>query len=176
MPLLIRSERLEISTISEQDLEEVRILHNDPETLRWLSDTRKVSMQDQEIWFEAIKNSKTSQRYIVRLLSNKKLVGVFRFDNFDSTNRSVNIGLDIDTKSRRLGYARETYRTLIPYFFTVLQINRLALITLSTNLGAINLYEQLGFKREGILREAFYRNSIYLDAYQYSLLSSETRV
>jgi RimJ/RimL family protein N-acetyltransferase len=176
MPLLIRSERLEISTISEQDLEEVRILHNDPETLRWLSDTRKVSVQNQKIWFEAIKDSKTSQRYVVRSISDKKLVGVFRFDNFDATNRSVNIGLDIDTKSRRLGYARETYETLIPYFFTVLQINRLALITLSTNLAAINLYEQLGFKREGILREAFYRKSIYLDAYQYSLLSSEIRV
>ena len=176
MQLLIKSKRLEITLISQSDLEEVRILHNETETLRWLSDTRVVSKREQEIWFAGLKKSKTSRRYTVRSLLDRRLIGVFRFDNFDIENRSVNIGLDIDPISRRSGYARETYNALIPHFFNDLQLNRLALITLSTNLAAIKLYEGLGFKREGTLREAFCRDSIYIDAYQYSLLASEIRI
>jgi len=170
---MLESSRLFISLITAADCEEVRILHNDPDTLNWLSDTHIVSDHEQKSWFASLQTSKTSKRYIARAKTDSKLIGVFRFDRYDTFNMSVEVGLDIDSTSRRQGYAREIYTALIPHFFEDLSLNRLSLLTLESNLAAINLYESLGFKREGILRQAFRRDSQYLNAYQYSLLASE---
>ncbi len=173
MEFLIKTDRLKISPITKLDLEEARILHNNPEVLRWLSDTREVSRRQQEVWFANLEQSRTSRRFVVRTLQDNNFIGVFRFDCLDEENRSVNVGLDVSPLFQRLGYARETYKALIPYFFNKLQLNRLALVTLATNFAAISLYEGLGFKREGVLREAFYREFKFIDAYSYSLLASE---
>ena len=173
MQLLIRTSRLEIKPLAEESLEAARILHNDPETLRWLSDTREISQSDQVNWFKELQTSKSSIRLAVRLLKSNDLVGVFRIDQLDLLNKSANVGLDISLPHRRLGYAKETYLGMLEYFFRELKLNRLALITLATNIAAIKLYEELGFSREGILRQAFIRDSLFVDAYQYALLKSE---
>ncbi len=171
--MLIRTSRLEIKPLAEEDLEAARILHNDSETLRWLSDTRVISQSDQVNWFKELQTSKSSMRLAVHLLKSNDLVGVFRIDHLDQLNKSVNVGLDISLSHRRLGYAKETYLGMFEYFFQELKLNRLALITLSSNIAAIKLYEELGFSREGILRQAFIRDSLFVDAYQYGLLKSE---
>ncbi len=170
---MIESSRLFISLITADDCEEVRVLHNNPDTIKWLSDTRIVSQIEQELWFKSLQDSTTSKRYVARTKIDSKLIGVFRFDRFDENNNSVEVGLDIEFSSRRQGFAREIYLTLIPYFFNELSINRLSLFTLESNLAAITLYESLGFKREGVLRQAIRRENQYLNAYQYALLASE---
>jgi RimJ/RimL family protein N-acetyltransferase len=170
---MIESPRLHIALITAEDCEEVRVLHNDPNTLKWLSDTREVSQNEQGLWFQSLQSSNTSKRYVARSKIDSKLIGVFRFDRFDKINSSVEVGLDIDFNSRRQGFAREIYLALIPFFFNELSINRLSLITIESNLAAIALYESLGFRREGLLRQVLRRDNQYLNAYQYSLLASE---
>lgn len=170
---MIESSRLFISLMAAEDCEEARILHNDPDILNWLSDTHIVSDHEQKSWFASLQTSKTSRRYIARAKTDSKLIGVFRFDRYDTFNMSVEVGLDIESTSRRQGYAREIYMALIPHFFDDLSLNRLSLLTLESNLVAINLYESLGFKQEGILRQALRRECQYFNAYQYSLLASE---
>jgi len=170
---MIESRRLLITPLGMQDCEEARLIHNEPETLRWLSDTHPVSTEEQQVWFASLQKSNTSRRYVAREVSGKKMIGVFRFDRLDTQNHSVEVGLDITTDSRRQGFAREIYEKMIPYFFDELLLNRLSLLTLKRNLPAISLYESLGFKREGILRQAIKRDLEFEDAYQYSLLASE---
>ena len=170
---MIESHRLLITPLGIHDCEEARLIHNEPETLKWLSDTHPVSSEEQHVWFASLQKSTTSRRYVARETHGLKMIGVFRFDRLDTQNHSAEVGLDIATNSRRQGFAREIYQTMIPYFFDELLLNRLSLITLENNLPAINLYEGLGFKREGVLRQAFKRNLEFVNAYQYSLLESE---
>ena len=172
---MFETTRLFISPIAVEDCEEARLLHNDPETLFWLSDTHEVSREEQLRWFDSLQHSKTSRRYVARAKTDSQLIGVFRFDHHDIHNKSVEVGLDIEKRSRRQGYAREIYLALIPFFFNELSLNRLSLLTLESNMPAVNLYESLGFKREGVLRQAFIRDSLYVNAFQYSLLACEFR-
>lgn len=171
--MMLETARLLISPLALGDCEEARLLHNDPETLIWLSDTHEVSSEEQIVWFDSLQQSRTSKRYVARTKTDSQLIGVFRFDEYDIRNKSAEVGLDIEKKSRRQGYAREIYLALIPFFFNELSLNRLSLLTLESNVPAINLYESLGFKREGLLRQAFIRNSRYVNACQYSLLACE---
>lgn len=170
---MLETDRLIIKSISNVDAEEVRKLHNEPETLKWLSDTRIVSQEQQISWLAELQLSKTSRRFIAREKSLGELVGVFRFDRLDELNLSAEVGLDVATKYRKQGYAKEIYHAMLPYLFSEFSLNRLSLITLVTNIPAINLYESIGFKREGVLRQAFKRDDQFLDGIQYSLLARE---
>ncbi len=170
---MIETVRLFITPISGEDAEDARKLHNEPETLKWLSDKHVVSPVEQNSWLAGLQQSKTSRRYVAREKSTNDLVGVFRFDRLDSQNLSAEVGLDVATRFRRMGYAKEIYHTMLPYLFSKFSLNRLSLITLSTNTPAIKLYESLGFTREGVLRQAIKRDDHFLDAIQYSLLASE---
>lgn len=172
---MLETKRLVISEISSKDLEDVRLLHNEPETLKWLSDSHTVSRDEQAKWFERLVQSTTSMRYIARKKNEGSLVGVFRFDRLDRINSSAEVGLDVSVQYRRLGFAKEIYETLIPYFFHEMSLHRLSLITLENNIPAISLYQSLGFMREGVLREAIRRDSGFINAIQYSLLKSEFR-
>jgi hypothetical protein len=95
MQLLIRTSRLEIKPLAEEDLEAARILHNDSETLRWLSDTRVISQSDQVNWFKELQTSKSSMRLAFHLLKINDLDGVCRIDQLDILNKSENVGLEI---------------------------------------------------------------------------------
>ena len=86
---MIRTERLIIRLIESQDIEQVRKLHNHPETLKWLSDTHLVTKVEQESWFKKVSTSLTSRRYVVELRETKDLVGVFRLDDIDMANKSA---------------------------------------------------------------------------------------
>ena len=170
---MIDTPRLLISELSLEDLEEVRQLHNEPDTLRWLSNTRPVTSDEQVKWFKELQKTHSSKRFVARAKSNGNLIGVFRFDHLDNENSSAVVGLDVSTDFRRLGFAREIYNALIPYFFTIMSLNRLSLITLETNAAAIKLYESLGFKREGLLREAIRRGADFENAIQFGLLRAD---
>lgn len=171
---MIETERLFIALITGGDAEDARKLHNEPETLKWLSDTRVVSPEEQATWLAGLQISKTSKRYVAREKSKDELVGVFRFDRLDNQNQSAEVGLDVATRFRRMGYAKEIYHALLPYLFSEFSLNRLSLITLATNTPAINLYESLGFKKEGVLRQAIKRDDQFLDVIQYSMLATES--
>ena len=167
--------RLMIRLIELEDLEEVRNLHNEPSTLNQLSDNRYVTALMQEVWFRKLQDSVTSFRYICRDIDSKDLVGVFRVDNLDTSNRSVMIGLDVAQKYRRNGYATEIYKFFIEYLFDKKGFHRLYLATLSTNIIAQGLYKNLGFTREGIHRDAIFRNNEYVDLINYSLINTNSK-
>jgi RimJ/RimL family protein N-acetyltransferase len=173
---MIETQRLVISEMSFRDIEEVRALHNHPETLKWLSDTHEVSEVEQLQWFKGLQGSSFSKRFVSREKSENTLIGVFRLDRLDKRNSCAEVGLDVSYHFRRMGFAREIYKALIPYLFNEISLHRLSLITLENNSAAIQLYESLGFKREGILRDALKRETSFVNAIQFSLLESEFKI
>jgi RimJ/RimL family protein N-acetyltransferase len=89
-------------------------------------------------------------------------------------NKSAYVGLDVSIDFRRKGFALETYEAMITFLFEELELNRLSLITLATNHSAVSLYEKLGFIKEGILRQAFYRGTEYVNGLIYSKLRNDS--
>ena len=170
---MFQTARLEIRLISEKDIEDVRLLHNDFSTLKWLTDTSIVTEAEQIKWFQSLKNNERHRRYVARTIADSKIVGVFRLDDIDFQNKSAQVGLDIEKIFRQKGYATEIYDQMLKYIFNDLGMNRVSLVTLSNNIPALALYSKLGFKKEGTLRNAIFRNGKFIDLIQYGLLSEE---
>ena len=173
---MFQTDRLIIREISESDIEEVRLLHNDISTLKWLTDISVVSESQQIKWFLNLKNSTKNKRYVARDITDSTIVGVFRLDDVDFQNKSAQVGLDIASNFRQKGYATEIYNRMLAYIFTDLGMNRVGLVTLSNNIAARALYSKLSFKKEGILREAIFRNGTFVDLFQYGLLCEEWKL
>jgi len=164
---------IRLRIMERRDIEAVRKLHNDASVLLNLTDVRHVSETEQDGWFERISSSRTSRRYVVEDSETGAFVGLFRLDRLDLQNRGAWVGLDIVAEQRGRGHAKAAFRVMMTYLFDQLGLHRLSLVTLETNLVAINLYRSLGFQEEGRLREAIWRNGTFVDLLQFGLLRGE---
>jgi RimJ/RimL family protein N-acetyltransferase len=169
------SKRLVIRLLERRDLEEVRLLHNDDETLSRLTDISHVSEAQQEAWFLSMSTSRTSRRYVARLRTDASLIGVFRIDRLDFSNRNALVGADVVSAYRRQGYANEMFDYILGYLFNECGLHRVSLVTLETNNPALALYRKLGFVEEGRERQAIFRSGRFHDLINMGLLAEEWR-
>lgn len=100
-------------------------------------------------------------------------VGVIRMDRIDWVNRNCMVGLDLVPAFRGRGYAQRVYAWLLDYLFAHLNMHMVYLEVLESNQRARRLYERLGFRVEGALREKVFRHGRYEHSILMSLLASE---
>ncbi|WP_370541814.1 GNAT family N-acetyltransferase [Alicyclobacillus sp. SO9] len=90
-------------------------------------------------------------------------------------NRSGNFRIAINTQLAGRGYGTEATAIMLEYGFGILNLHRIDLDVYSINERAIHVYEKVGFKREGVLRDAHYYNNTYYDTIIMSILEDEYR-
>lgn len=173
---MLETSRLVIRIMERDDIERLRIIHNESSTLGQLTDPYDVSQEEQVMWFEKISTSRKSRRYVIIYKPDDVICGVLRLDEIDTVNGSAVIGADISEEYRKRGLAYEAYITFISYLFQDLRLHRLQLVTLKTNKIAIKLYSKLGFNIEGELREAIFRNGERVNLLLMGLLACEWKV
>ena len=125
---------------------------------------------------EARKNSDKSadrQRFAIVRKEDKTPVGQVSFFNYNSLNRSAELGVLIDPDERRSGFAGDALRVLIKYLFKYRNLNKVYAETAEFNDGAIALLESIGFKKDGVLRQHYFFEGEYHDKLAYSLLLFE---
>jgi len=158
--------------IEKRDLEFLRQLHNDTTTLANLTDHSMVNEIQQEHWFKQMCQSKSSMRLAV-LDEQKQIIGCIRLDNYDPRNRSIQVGGDIDITKRGKGYGSKMFSACLEYAFRILNCRRIYLSVLENNTVARNMYTKHGFKEEGRLTQAIYRDYGYIDYINMYLIRNE---
>jgi RimJ/RimL family protein N-acetyltransferase len=71
------------------------------------------------------------------------------------------------------GYGVETGRLLLNHVFTKLKLHRISVGVVGFNDRAIRYWENLGFKKEGIERDAYYCDGKYDDFIMMGILENE---
>ena len=100
-------------------------------------------------------------------------IGYFRLSNHSIENKNIYIGADIASEFTGKGFAKEAYKLFIPFLFDLYNLNKISLEVLSTNERAINLYNKLGFKQEGIKRQEILKEDKFVDSIIMSILKEE---
>lgn len=170
---MIETARLEIRLLEKRDLESARHLHNEYSTLNMLTDPFHVSQEEQLVWFENLSKNRQSRRYVICSKESDEFYGVIRLDRIDMINRNAEVGADIHPKYRKRGIATEAYVGFIDYLFNVLGLHRLQLVTRVSNHPAISLYQKIGFRIEGTLKDAILRENQFQDLLLMSLVATE---
>ncbi len=102
------------------------------------------------------------------------LIGFSMIAFIDKSNRSCKLGITIGEQAEwGKGYAREALRGMIRQCFFKLKMNRIGAEIYSFNERSIRLFKSLGFRREGVLRQAILADGVFYDEHLYGLLRKE---
>lgn len=106
--------------------------------------------------------------------ASQQLIGYAGIMSISAINRSGEYYILIGDKTCwGKGYGTDTTRCVVAYGFESLNLNRIMLTVSSLNTAGIHAYTNAGFTREGVLRQACYRDGQYHDKIVMSILRSE---
>ncbi|MGB9664391.1 MAG: GNAT family N-acetyltransferase [Ignavibacteria bacterium] len=104
-------------------------------------------------------------------LKDKTPIGLIAFLNIDEYHRKAELRKMIGvTKERGKGYGNEATKAWIEYGFFTLNLEKIYLTTINTNIKNIRINEALGFRVEGLMRNELKIDGEYFDVLQMSLL------
>jgi RimJ/RimL family protein N-acetyltransferase len=100
-------------------------------------------------------------------------VGEAVLNEWDPGNESCNFRIFIGPHGRDQGLGTEATRLIVGYGFERLGLHRISLDVYAFNPRARRVYEKVGFRAEGVLRESLRYNGEWTDATVMSILATE---
>jgi len=167
-----------LTSIRDDDLDEIISWDNDPEFMRNLHSGPaypRPEMAQREWWNERLKK-RGDYHFAIRLIEDDRLIGTFHIEEIEWPHRVgwFSIGLGGES-ARGNGYGTEALALGLMFAFNDLNLHRLSLGVFSYNEPAIRLYKRLGFVYEGAQRECLQRDGVWHDMLMFGLLSHEWR-
>jgi len=102
-----------------------------------------------------------------------QIAGVIGFHGIDWGNKSTSIGYWLGEKYTGKGLITKACRALIDYSFKEWKLHRVEIRCSVENRKSMAIPERLGFKEEGLVREAEWLENYFTDHIVYGLLASE---
>lgn len=147
---------------------------NNPAVTRTLLIHRPMNLQAEEKFIEDINSSSNSVGLAVVERASHRVVGSVGLQDIDPSSRHAQFGLVIgEVGDWGKGFGTEATRLMVRYGFETLNLHRIWLHASAANPAAIHVYEKLGFRHEGVLRDAHYREGCYHDLVVMGMLRGE---
>jgi len=112
---------------------------------------------------------------IFRQADNELLGGINLSNVRRGVAQSCNLGYWVGGPYARQGYMTESLRSLLPFAFERLGLNRLEAACLPHNAASRGLLQKIGFREEGYARQYLRINGSWQDHVLYALLRSDLR-
>lgn len=138
-------------------------------------------------WLDSVKSSSDSAGFIqltLRQFSERQgfnaaivhdgaIVGVIGHHRIAWANRSTSLGYWLAASHEGRGIMTAACRVLVQHAFTEYALHRVEIRCATGNARSCAIPERLGFRREGLLREAEWLYERFVDHYVYGLLANE---
>ncbi|MFC2710859.1 GNAT family N-acetyltransferase [Hoylesella oralis] len=96
--------------------------------------------------------------------SQKETVGIVDIVDFNPRHQRAEVGIVIQNRYRGLGYAKHALVKIVDYALKVLHLHQLYAIVEMENTDSVNLFSQLGFEQNTMLKDWLYDGHEYHDA------------
>jgi RimJ/RimL family protein N-acetyltransferase len=127
-----------------------------------------------DAWFARIRERADTVIFAIRLRTDDRLIGSCQLHSIDEVHRSAELQIRLgDREAWGHGYGREAVELLLEHGFRTLGLHRIHLHVLAQNERARRLYSSLGFRQEGVLREAALIEGRWTDLVIMAKLASE---
>ena len=148
---------------------------NDPDVSAHLGGfSRGYAVSDIRDWVETRRTHPDDLVWVIADSSSNACLGHAGLYRIDHRVRSAELAIMIGAKDRwGRGIGTSVTTAVLGYGFHWLNLNRIQLTVLATNSRAMRLYESVGFRREGVLRESQYQDGCYVSVVLMSVLRSE---
>jgi RimJ/RimL family protein N-acetyltransferase len=149
----------------------------DPELARLSRyQTRPMGRDEVEHFFRTRLLAADVFAYAIHEQPGDRLVGLTTFSNLDTDNGSVLFHITIgEVEAQDRGLGTEATGLMLTIAFETLGLHRVGLSVFAFNGRAIRAYEKAGFRIEGRLREAIWRDGRHWDEVHMGILAHEWR-
>ncbi len=162
--------------LEKKDLTEINKWRNDPEVIKFLgAPYRYINLDVDERWFDTyMANRDRTIRCSIVVKETEMVIGLISLTDINYINQSASLHVmvgNIDNQGKGAGIF--SVIKMLSHAFNNMNLQRIELTVLEDNERAIHLYEKVGFVREGIMRNAVFKNGSYKNMYIYSILKNE---
>jgi RimJ/RimL family protein N-acetyltransferase len=173
---MLKGDRVSLRPVERSDLPAFTQWYSQYDLLRTLfPGAMRLVNEDAELdWYERMQRDPHLWCFAIAEKGGEEAIGTCSLMQVDGKNRKAILGISIaNPEAQGKGYGHEAMTLLLEFGFLELNLNRIQLHVFEYNERAVRLYERLGFQREGVLRQSFYREGRYWDEYIMALLRSE---
>lgn len=166
----LRGDRVTLRPPTDDDRETILRAHNEPELREGLLHDRPRTAADLERFYEEVADD---EDVTLLVCDDAEVLGQVSLFGFEDDHASVAYWTLPEHQGE--GYATEAMTLLLEYAFDTLGLHHVCAQVIDYNEASRSFLEELGFEREGRLREHRFRRGRYCDVLQYGLLADEWR-
>ena len=163
--------------IESADLEQFRDWRNNPDTRKYFREFRELNMHHQKTWFtDKVMNDPSTLMFAVRRTKDNQLLGCCGLAYINWVNRHAELSIYIGWKDEyidKTGYAEESCNLLIKYGFEEISLNKIWTEIYEFDDRKTSLFSQLGFQKDGLLRQHYWHRGKWWNSIIYSLLMDD---
>ena len=147
-----------------------RSWRNSPAIRKWCRQFTLIDEYQQAHWLESQASNPTVKMF--GIAAESRYIGVCGFTDIDMVNRNAEFSLYIEPASQRKGYGRKALLTLFRHGFDDWGFKRIWGETFDNN-PALKVFLDVGMKKEGCFRSAYFRRGKWIDSHIVGLLDNE---
>ena len=174
---MIKGSKVQLIAVEREHLRQLLDWRNNPEFRKHFREYRELSMAQQERWYEEkVLNDPTTLMFGICRISDGELLGSCGLVYINWMAKYADLSLYIGWNDAYIddqGYAEESCRLLLCYAFEELGLNKVWSEIYVFDEKKKKLYDNLGFKVDGVLRENCFHAGEFRDSYILSILARE---
>jgi ribosomal-protein-serine acetyltransferase len=173
------TENTELRLLEERHAEELTDLTDrNREHLRawlpWVDANR--TLEDRKSFIRGtLKQFAQNKGFVAGIWHKGRSAGVIGYDAIDWENRTTAVGYWLGEEYQGKGLVTAACRALVDHAFWELGLNRVSIACATENKKSCAIPERLGFRREGVRRQAEWLYDHFVDHLVYAVLASEWR-
>ncbi|SDF56949.1 GNAT family N-acetyltransferase [Epilithonimonas hungarica] len=180
MNIVLKTERLNLRPVSENDLENVYQLQRLEETAQYNTSKIPENINETKItvgdWIRENNKERTKKfTFAIDLVSNGKFIGLIGINLGKEHYRNAEVWFQLDYRFWNQGFATESLRKIIEFGFEELNLHRIEAGCAVDNIGSYSVLEKVGMLREAHTRKLLPLKSGWSDNYGYAILETDFR-
>lgn len=171
----LEGEMIRLRPVRADDADAMWEMVQDPEGARMTGTTTVFTRAQIDDWCSTIADADGRIDLAITANGSDEYLGEIVLNEIDDVVRSGNLRLVMRPGYRGRGYGTEAIQLMLGLAFDGLGLHRVEMDVLSINPRARSLYENLGFRVEGRLRDAYRDGERWCDGLVMGLLEDEFR-
>jgi len=177
---ILRTERLELRPVRDEDVDRILEYRNLPEVTRWLLRTEVDADSFRAAWRRTAQDPDDHSMAVAR---DGLVIGTVSLDVVDGMGQpgmpsrtEAQLGYIFDPAYGGCGYATEAVSAMVAYAFDQLGVRRITAGCFADNLASVRILEKIGMRREqhGV-GDSWHAELGWVDGYTYGLLAEAWR-
>lgn len=169
-------ERIFLRPFEKRDLTHFQRWENDVELRKLIGEVAPMSRTEVEKWYKDLLADQDRVWFAIVLKKRNRVIGEAGLLRMDRPTRSTDMTIIIGERDAwGKGYGKEVGHLLLSYAFEHLGFHRVSIGVVGFNKNALKFWKSLGFRKEGVERDAHFYDNKYSDGIMMSILEDEFR-